>query len=43
MPLYVTARGLGTSAIHVDAGVFEIELDLVDHRFLLRSSVPARR
>lgn len=24
VPLYVTARGLGTSAIHVEAGVFEI-------------------
>ena len=38
MPLYVGARGLGTSAIHVGKGVCEIELDLVDHRFVLRSS-----
>ena len=43
VPLYVTARGLGTSAIHVDAGVFEIELDFVDHRFVLRSSFGAER
>jgi hypothetical protein len=43
VPLYVTARGLGTSAIHVDAGVFEIELDLVDHRFVLHSSFAAER
>ena len=43
VPLYVTARGLGTGAIHVDAGVFEIELDLVDHRFVLRSSFAPER
>ena len=43
VPLYVTARGLGTSAIHVDQGVFEIELDLVDHRFVLRSSFAPER
>ena len=43
VPLYVTARGLGTSAIHVDAGVFEIELDVVAHRFVLRSSFANER
>ena len=43
VPLYVTARGLGTSAIHIDAGVFEIELDFVDHRFVLRSSFAPER
>jgi len=43
VPLYVTARGLGTSAIHVDGGVVEIEFDLVEHRLVVRtSSAPAR-
>ena len=38
VPLYVTARGLGTSAIHVDGEVLEIEFDFVDHRLVLRTS-----
>jgi hypothetical protein len=38
VPLYVSARGLGTSAIHVGGDVIEIELDFVDHRLLLRTS-----
>jgi hypothetical protein len=38
VPLYVSARGLGTSAIHVGSGVVEIEFDFVDHRLVLRSS-----
>lgn len=36
--LYVTARGLGTSAIHVGSGAFEIEFDFVAHRLVLRTS-----
>jgi len=44
VPLYVTARGLGTSAIHVASGdVFEVELDFVDHRVAIRSSRAAER
>ena len=38
MPLYVSARGLGTSAIHVGGEVLEIEFDFVDHRLVLRTS-----
>ncbi|MDQ6638244.1 MAG: DUF5996 family protein [Pseudomonadota bacterium] len=34
----VTARGLGSSAIHVGGGVFELEFDFVDHRLVLRTS-----
>ena len=32
VPLYVSARGLGTSPIHAGGGVFEIDFDFVDHR-----------
>ena len=38
VPLYVTARGLGTSLIPTRAGGFEIEFDFRDHRLALRSS-----
>jgi hypothetical protein len=38
VPLYVGARGLGTSAIHVGGEVFEIDFDFVDHRLVLRTS-----
>lgn len=31
VPLYVTARGLTTSAIPYPAGVFEMEFDFIDH------------
>jgi len=44
VPLYVTARGLGTSAIHLGNGeAFEIDLDFVDHRLAIRSSRAAER
>jgi hypothetical protein len=36
--LYVSARGLTTSAIPYDRGVFEIELDFIDHALVLRTS-----
>lgn len=36
--LYVTARGLGTSAIPHERRVFEIEFDFIDHQLVLRSS-----
>lgn len=38
VPLYVTARGLTTSAIPHDGRTFEIEFDFLDHRLLLRTS-----
>jgi len=38
VPLYLGARGLGTSAIHVGGEVLEIEFDFVDHRLVLRTS-----
>src|SRR5271156_6560845 len=37
-PLYVTARGLGTSPIPIGAEIFEIELDFVGHRLAVRTS-----
>lgn len=42
VPLYVTARGLGTSAVPHDRGCFEVELDLLAHRIELRGSDGAR-
>jgi hypothetical protein len=38
VPLYVNARGLGTSPIHAGRHIFEIDFDLVDHR--LKISTP---
>jgi hypothetical protein len=38
VPLYVTARGLGTSPIPNGAGIFEIEFDFVGHRLVVRTS-----
>jgi len=38
VPLYVTARGLGTSVIHSSPRAFEIEFDLIDSRLLIRNS-----
>jgi hypothetical protein len=37
-PLYVTARGLGTSPIPVGTEIFEIEFDFVGHRLNVRTS-----
>jgi hypothetical protein len=37
-PLYVTARGLGTSPIPIGAETFEIEFDFVAHRLNVRTS-----
>jgi Family of unknown function (DUF5996) len=36
--LYVSPRGLTTSAIPYESGVFDIEFDFVDHRLHVRSS-----
>ena len=38
VPLYVTARGLGTTAIHAAGGLLEIEFDFIDHRLVVRNS-----
>jgi hypothetical protein len=38
VPLYVSARGLTTSAIPAGDRVFDIELDFITHRLVVRSS-----
>ncbi len=38
VPLYVTARGLGTSPIPVSDDILEIEFDFLDHRLAARTS-----
>jgi hypothetical protein len=43
VPLYVTARGLGTSPIHVGDGAVEIDFDFVDHRLIVRTSGASER
>ena len=38
VPLYVSARGLSTTAIPYRSGAFEVEFDFVDHRFSVQTS-----
>ena len=38
VPLYVNARGLGTSLIHAGAKLLEIDFDFVNHRLVIRTS-----
>src|SRR5437762_13864915 len=38
VPLYVTARGLGTGPIPIAAEVLELEFDFIAHRLLARTS-----
>jgi Family of unknown function (DUF5996) len=38
VPLYVNARGLGTSLIHAGAKLLKIDFDFVNHRLILRTS-----
>lgn len=38
VPLYVSARGLSTSAVPYAGGVFEIEFDFIEHNLLIRTS-----
>ncbi|PTQ13575.1 hypothetical protein CLG96_03365 [Sphingomonas oleivorans] len=38
VPLYVTARGLGTSPIATGGEILEIEFDFIGHRLVLRTS-----
>ena len=42
-PLYVTARGLGTSPIPIGAEIFDIEFDFIAHRLNVRTSRGAER
>ena len=43
VPLYVTARGLGTAPIPSRDEIFEMEFDLIGHRLLVRASWGAER
>jgi len=38
VPLYVTARGLGTSPIPIGSEILEIEFDFIGHRLAVRTS-----
>ena len=38
VPLYVSARGLTTSAMPYDDRIFEIEFDFIDHKLLIKCS-----
>src|ERR1700688_3476475 len=38
VPLYVTARGLTTSPIPYEEGIFEIEFDFIDHNLNIITS-----
>ncbi len=42
-PLYVTARGLGTSPIPIGVEIFDIEFDFIGHRLAARTSRGAER
>jgi hypothetical protein len=43
VPLYVTARGLGTSPIPYGIEILEIEFDFIQHRLLARTSLGEER
>ncbi len=43
VPLYVSARGLTTSAIPWAGGILDAEFDFIEHRLLLRTSTGATR
>ena len=43
VPLYVSARGLTTSAMPYNATFFEMEFDFVDHNLVIKCSDGARR
>lgn len=43
VPLYLTARGLGTSPIPSKDGIFDIEFDFIGHRLEVRASWGAER
>src|SRR3954451_19886308 len=41
VPLYVNARGIGTSPMHSAGGLVEIDFDLVAHRLVIRTAETA--
>jgi hypothetical protein len=43
VPLYISARGLTTSAMPYGARIFEIEFDFIDHQLLIKCSDGASR
>ncbi|MGH8338178.1 MAG: DUF5996 family protein [Gammaproteobacteria bacterium] len=43
VPLYLTARGLGTSPIPSRSEIFEMEFDFIAHRLIVRASWGAER
>src|SRR6186713_977498 len=43
VPLYVGARGLGTSAIPIGNEILEIEFDFISHRLVARTSLGEER
>jgi Family of unknown function (DUF5996) len=43
VPLYVTARGLGTSAVPIGHELLEIDFDFLDHRLVARTSAGDER
>jgi hypothetical protein len=43
VPLYVSARGLTTSAMPYDDRIFEIEFDFIDHQLLIKCSDGAEK
>jgi hypothetical protein len=43
VPLYVTARGLGTSLIPCDGRAFEIDFDLVNHQLVIQVTDGSRQ
>ena len=43
VPLYVTARGLGTSPIAAEGELFEMEFDFIGHSLIVRASWGAER
>ncbi len=43
VPLYVSARGLTTSPIPYEKGIFEIEFDFIDHKLNVFTSVGERK
>ena len=43
VPLYVGARGLTTSPIPADGGIFEMEFDFIEHQLIVRTSTGAMK
>src|SRR5580704_2011025 len=43
VPLYVSARGLTTSPVPYDGGIFEIEFDFIAHQLVIQTSGGARK